>query len=510
MAGKLSTSEVQVKRRPTAAFAGLYLSLLIALFFWTGMAVAQSIAFFPLLDLSEDPNGINSPLTEKVRQELILRGKTLIPAEEVMQFLVRNRIRSLGKLSRYQTSLVHKELGAELVLQGTVCQIDNDTTPLLSLNLQLSRTSDEQIIWAHTEQLYYSDLTSLLGLQDPHNLADLYEPFFNSLFATLPEHPDIGGEAMNTLNIDTVIISPNYLRSGENVSCKIKMRNILDDKAIQPQLIVRSNGQEHPLILDEEGYYLQTSWPVEENAGSYPITLKATWPSGITQEGIIGSYNVDVQEPGVKLHLIGTERDGQILFSDKLIIIPKLVEPEPIDRWEIMVIDEEEETIVIMGAAGNIPRRITWQGKTTLGGIAAPGIYWITFKVWDRAQRESYAEAEVQYRPEPPQILVEATHEEDRVRVGLDNIVNTPLNFWWAKFFAEDGRLLKLVQGTELPATIELDNISDPEYKIQCLLTARDILGNQSQLNIANLFKPVESGVDGEEISIETEWVEEF
>jgi TolB-like protein len=510
MSGQLSTPEVQVKKWPTAVFAGLYFSLLIAIFSWTGMAAAQSIAFFPLLDLSKDPNGINSSLTEKVQQELIIRGKTLIPAEEIMRFLVSNRIRSLGKLSSYQTSLVRKELGADLVLQGTVCQVDDGKAPLLSLNLQLSRTSDKQIIWARTEHLYYSNLTSLLSLHDPHNLEDLYEPFFNTLFATLPEHPDIGSEAINTLNIDTVIISPNYLRSGENVTCKIKMHNILDEKAIQPQITVRSNGQEHPLFLDKEGDYLQKSWQVEDNAGSYPITLKATWPSGNTQEGIIGSYNVDAQEPGVKLHLIGTELDEEILFSHKLIIIPKLLEPEPIDRWEIRVTDEEEKAIVIMGAAGNIPRRITWQGKTSIGGMADPGIYWITFKVWDRAQRESYAEAEVQYRPEPPQILVEVTQEEDRVRVDLDNSVNTPLNFWWVKFYGDDGSLLKLAQGTELPVTIELDNSSDPEYKIQCLLTARDILGNQSQLNIADLFKPAESGADEDEISIETEWLEEF
>lgn len=76
--------------------------------------------------------------------------------------------------------------------------------------------------------------------------------------------------------------------------------------------------------------------------------------------------------------------------------------------------------------------------------------------------------------------------------------------------FREDGHLLKLVQGTELPTAIELEDIPAPEYKIQCLLTARDILGNQSQQNIPNLFKLAESDADEEELSIETEWIEEF
>lgn len=510
MAAQLSIPTVQARSRKTLSFAGVCLILLIAIFSWTGMASAQSIAFFPLLDLSADPNGTNTPLTEKVRQELIKRGKTLTPAEDIMHFLVRNRIRTLGKLTSYQTSLIRKELGADLVLQGTVCQVDEGDTPLLSLNLQLSRTSDDQIIWARTEHLYHSDLTSFLGLEDPQNLEDLYEPFFTSLFSTLPEHSDLGGKAFDTLNIDTVIISPKYLRPGEKVSCKIKMHTPLDEKAIQPQLILWVGGQEYPLVLDEEGYYLQTSWPAEENAGSYPVTLKANWPSGIMQQGVVGSYSVDVQEAGVELHLIGTELDGEILFSNKLIIIPKLLEPEPITRWEITVTDEEEEAIVIMTESGHVPRRITWQGKTSLGGMAAPGNYWITFKVWDRAQRESSAEAEVQFRPEAPVFEVEVTQDEERVTVDLDNIVNIPLIYWWAKFYGEDGHLLKLAQGTELPAAIELEDIPDSEYKIQCLLTARDILGNQSQQNIPNLFKLAESEVDQEELSIETEWIEEF
>ncbi|MBU1232961.1 MAG: hypothetical protein KKD01_11785 [Proteobacteria bacterium] len=510
MAVQLPIHKGQEKNLRALPFAELCLALLIVLFSWTGMASAQSIAFFPLLDLSEDPNGTNGPLTEKVRQELLNREKTLIPAEEIMNFLVRNRIRTLGRLTSYQTSLIRKELGADLVLQGTVCQVDEGDTPLLSLNLQLSRTSDDQIIWAKTEHLYYSDLTSLLGLEDPHNLEDLYEPFFTSLFATLPESSDLGGKAIDTLNIDTVIISPNYLRPGEKVSCKVKMHNLLNEEAIQPQLVLSVSGQEYPLILDEEGYYLQTSWPAEQEAGFYPITLKASWPSGIVQQGVVGSYSVDVQEAGVELHLIGTEHDGEILFSDKLLIIPKLLEPEPITRWEITVTDEEEEAIVIMAEPGHVPRRITWQGKTSLGSIAPPGNYWITFKVWDRAQRESSAEAAVQFRPDGPEILVEVTQDEERVTVDLDNIVNLPLIFWWAKFYGEDGNLLKLVQGSELPVSIELEGSSDPEYKIQCLLTARDILGNQTQKNIPNLFKLAESEADFEDISIETEWIEEF
>ncbi len=484
--------------------------LFITMIFRAGIVSAQSIAFFPLLDLSEDPNGINNRLTERVRQELLSRGKQLIPADEIMRFLVRNRIRTLGKLSGYQTSLVKKELKADLVLQGTVCQVIDGENPVLSLNFQLSRTSDEQITWARTENLSYSDLTSLLALEDPHNLEDIYAPFFSSFFSALPDHVESRGESIEDLDIAKVLIHPKYLRPKEIVSCRIKMHTLTDEDTVQPDMHILAAGEKYPLVPDEDGYYLQSSWPAEQNAGSYPVTLEAHWPSGMIQKGVLGSYTVDVQEPGARLHVIGTERDGEILFSDKLLIIPRLLVPEPIIRWEISVLDEEDEAVVIMGSSGHIPRNLTWKGKTSLGNMADPGEYQIIFKVWDRAERESSAETKVQYLPEPPEILVEVSQDQERVVVDLDNMVTTPLRYWWAKFFAESGRLLKLVQGTEFPAVIELDIPAEPEQKIQCLLTARDILGNQSRQNITNLFQLAESETEEEETNIETEWVEEF
>lgn len=493
-----------------ASFCRLSITLIIVLHCSGETATAQLLAVFPLLDLTEDPNGINTRLTSRVRLELESRGLQLIDEETIMRFLVRNRIRTLGNLTGYQTSLVRKELKVDLLLQGTVCQLQDGERPVLSMNLQLSRTSDGQIIWARTEALCHADMTSLLALRDPRSLEDIFEPFFSNLFSTLPEHTETRTQAFASLNIATVLIHPKYLRSGEDVSCRITMHKSLVEEAVRPEMHVLAGVTRHPLVFNEEHDYLQASWPAEHDVGSYPVTLVAVWPSGITQQKVLGSYTVDVQEPGATLHLAGTERNGEILFSDKLVIIPKLLNPEPITRWEISVTDEEDEAVVIMGASGHIPRNLTWQGKTSLGNMAEPGEYSIVFKVWDRAERESSAEAKVQYLPEPPDVLIEVTKEQERVLVNFDNLVTTPLNYWWAKFFKEDGSLLKLVQGTELPIEIELDLTSEPEQDIRCLFTARDILGNQRQQNISNLFQLVERETEVEETSIETEWVQEF
>ncbi len=491
-------------------FVCSWLIFLVMQFGCVGMVSARSIAFFPLLDLSKDLNGINSKLTGRVYQELVNRGKDLVPPDKIMHFLVRNRIRRLGQLTKYQIVLVGKELGAELLLQGTVCQLNDGEKPELSLNLQLSRTADGQVIWAHTENLSYADCITLFALDEPRSLEDLYRPFFARLLATLPENRAGEATAFDTLDIGKILIQPKYLRWGETVSCRIKMRTPLDKKRDRPKLFIQVGTEELPLVPDKENYYLQTSWTAEQSGGSYPVTLVAHWPSGTVLREGIGSYTVDVRPPGAELHLLGIERDGEILFSKKLVITPKLLEPEPTARWQISVFNEDDEAIVIMGDSGNIPLHLTWKGKTSLGNMAEPGDYLIRFKVWDRAERVSTAEAKVRYMPEPPEIEVEVKREENEVFVDIDNAVETPLNYWWAKFFAEDGHLLKLAQGTELPATVDLGRMDEPKKKIQCLLVARDILGNQSEQKIPDLFQAKESDKKEDDSSKETEWVEEF
>ncbi len=488
----------------------LHLTLLLSIMLSIGTAWAQTIAFIPLLDLTRDSNGINNPVTERVRLELTNRGKTLIPAEEVMRFLVRNRIRQLGKLTSYQASLVHKELQADLVLQGTLFQVNTGELPILCLTLQLSRAENSEIIWSQTANLSYADQINLLGLNDPHTLEDLYAPFFDQLFASMPISKTTAVKSATNLNIDTVFITPQYLRPGEEIFCRVKLHKSIDDQGSMPELSIQVDNQHYPLSGDEDDFSYSASWKVGQNPGTYTVNLFAHWPSGISKESVIGTYSIDTEEPGVRLTLLGTELNGDILFSRNLRIIPKLLKPEPISRWAISVTNEDEDVVVLIEKAGNLPRGLTWNGKTSYGTTADPGEYLITFRVWDRAERESFTEALVQYLPELPEIFVEISREEAQIRVDLDYFTETPLMFWWAKFFREDGSLLKLAQGTELPASIELDLSNDSRDKIQCLLTARDILGNQYKKRIRDLFEVVEGEIEEVETSIETEWVEEF
>ncbi len=471
---------------------------------------AGTIAVFPLLDVTVSSNGVSYVLTDYVRRETAGIGFELVSDRDIMQFLIRHRIRSLGSLSSHEIMAAGRELQADLVLQGTVCQLEQSPDPAVSLSVELIRTSDASVVWANAESLYSSDLTSLLGLHDPENLNDLYAVFFTRLLASMPAGVDSSPDQEEILDIDSVVLLPKNLRPGEKVRCKIRMQTMDLGNTLRPRLTAIVAGREYPFSLDSEGYYFVADWPAQNTAGHYQVTLTALWPSGRKETAVLGSYNVDDRAPDVALYLSGRQVDGKTFFSDKLYIVPTLTDPEPVSRWEIMVVDQENQVIVRQGASDQLPYRLTWRGQTTLGTLAPDGEYTVVFKVWDRTMLSSSVEQEVYFRRTPPEINIDLNSEDGRITVTLDKEAGMPLSYWWLKVYEQSGRLVKLSEGEHLPATIEFEHAGGENgQRLEGILVARDILGNLTRKKIKDLFR-LDSEEEGGEVEMEKEWLEEF
>ncbi len=489
----------------------LPLSIAVLVVLVTGrVGFSGTMAVFPLLDVTVSSNGVSYVLTDYVRREITGKGFDLISEREIMQFLVRHRIRTLGSLTSHEIMAAGQELQVDFIVQGTVCQLQQNPNPVVSLSLELIRASDASLVWANTEALHSSDLTSLLALEDPENLNDLYAVFFTRLLADMPaEFAQFSGRE-EVLDIDSVVLLPKYLQPGEQVHCKVRMVSLGMESALRPRLTASVAGREYPFSLDSEGYYFVADWPAQNTSGQYPVTLTALWPSGRKETAVLGSYTVDNQAPTVTLHLRGREINGRIFFSDKLYIVPTLTDPEPLSRWEVLVIDRDDQVIVRQGASGQLPDRLTWQGRTTLGTLAPDGDYIVVFRVWDRTLLSSSVEQEVSFRRSPPKINLDLVKKEDQILVNLDKEAGMPLDYWWMKVYEQSGRLVKLSEGEQLPATIELDRAGlEDGQRLEGLLVARDILGNQIRKKIKDLFR-LDNEEEGAEVEMEKEWLEEF
>jgi hypothetical protein len=494
------------------AGGGILILLAVLLFVtWGGSAAARTLAVFPLLDLTVGPNGTNTALTEHVRRESTELGFELVPAEDIMQFMIRHRIRTLGKLSSHEIFLAGDELEADFVLQGTVCQLREQPDATVSLSLQMIRTADQVPVWAHTEGLYYTELLTLLGLNDPQNLDGFYQEFFVRLFRDIPETFLSEKERQEFIDIETVVLRPEYVRPGEEVVCRVRLFDTSRESRSLPQLTARVDGHEYPLALDEEGYYFAGSWPAQERDGEYTVTLAGTWPSGRERSGVIGTYHVDTTPPEIRLTAVGREIEGRTAFNDRLILVPGMVDPEPLTRWDIQVINREGEVLVHQGGARHMPRQITWRGFTNQGILAPDGEYTIVLQAWDRVDRLATAETTVSFLRMPPDITIEVNKNAEGVTVTLGNQVETPIAFWWMKFFDGSGSPVSLAEGDTLPAELEVA-LPEPDAEepvLESYLYAQDIMGNRTTMKIANLLL-LEKAEEAGEVNMEAEWVEEF
>ncbi len=473
------------------------------------IAVSGTVAVFPLLDLTRDANGVNFTLTESIRRKAVEDGFEVIPENEIMDFMVRNRIRSLGTLSSYELTQLRKELGAEFALLGTVCQLADMPTAKISMSLQLVRTSDETTVWSKISDLHKDDLISLLGLTDPETLDDLYQEYFSSVFDAVPQLAGEESSVKPFVNLMFVDMRPQYVKPGEKIELMARFYSGLE-KGRQPKFYLDIAGERSDVEVDEDAHFINTSFLANDMSGAYNVTLVAEFPSGEEQFLDLGEYTVDAKPPELSVRLIGTEVDGDVYFTRSLIIMSKLPIPERLSMWEVVVLDDFEDAIVTQTGAGKLPERITWNGRDDNLEVVPDGRYRIRVTIWDLAKNKVQVEAHAFHRHLRPEVYFYASRSDDIVTVELENQVDYPLAYWFAKVYKNDGTLVTSQVGNLLPPSLEfrVEGMNEIE-NLEFIFAARDIYGNNSYISVPD-FLNLGSREVAPDVVPESQWLENF
>ena len=432
------------------------LSFLCLLSAGASTARALTMAVFPIEDLSQGQNGVNTELTDYLAWEMNRRGYDVISNDTIISFMSRNRIRWLGFLDTRHIIMAKEEMGADLVLFGTMSLREQELSPSFGLTLYLVRTSDTRTLWTASGGLAQQDVVNLLGIGESKNGEGLMAKLAQSVLAKWPEELEYTTKPQHALEIEDILLEPTHVRRGEKVSCNVRLRTTWPEEDA-PRIFFRAGGRVYMARKEAPGDVYSSDWEVSENDGRYPVTMVINWPSGYKKVSFLGAYNVDSAPPKLVLDLKGVQLEGTVAFRDQVIIIPRMLRREPVARWKLTVEDENGEEQMSYTGYGEMPNRFVWNGKGKDGWPAAEGIYKITLQVWDRADNLSVASQPVAVARTPPAMVLEAKNRGRDMIIDLSHDGRVPIAFWRMEMRNSTGETIKVAEGTDLPVRLDIN-----------------------------------------------------
>ncbi len=129
-----------------------------------------------------------------VRDYLTQSGYELLNEQDLERFLVRNRIRRTGEISRKNARQLGEELGADLIAVGAVEVFTEIDPPQVGLSCRFVDPSKGSILWAESVGVTGDDFTTILGLGTIRSVDLLGIKAVESLFRTLRKTPTAEGD----------------------------------------------------------------------------------------------------------------------------------------------------------------------------------------------------------------------------------------------------------------------------------------------------------------------------
>jgi TolB-like protein len=122
-----------------------------------------NIALFPFENFSEDKNAVTfvMPL---LKDRLEAKGFGVLDDDSLNRFLLKERIRSTGYISKDMARKLGEELNVKAVLVGSINSFYQGENPQIGFSARLINTSDGDIIWANHASATGEDFTGILGL----------------------------------------------------------------------------------------------------------------------------------------------------------------------------------------------------------------------------------------------------------------------------------------------------------------------------------------------------------
>lgn len=484
------------RTRPGAVVLLLLLALACA---GTPALAATRMAVLPVEDLSLGDNGLNLPVSARLREALAAKGLEMVSEQDVREFMARNRIRWLGRIDANHAARLGQELRADYLLLGSVSQRRERDPAAMALSLQLVRSGDARLLWTGSAELSRADMRRLLGIAEPQGLAEIEELVVAGALAdwpaVLPAAPvgPLQGVA------ETIHLAPEVVRPGDAVTCRIR----LDETGLAAQttvIVVAGEQIVRAAYLAREQAY-EASWPAPAANGRYAVSVSIGRRNQGVKNVFAGSFLVDSTPPEPLLFLRGQELDGAVVLHSQLNITAALRAPEPLSGWEIEILDSGGKPIKAESGRGNLPGRFSWWGQSQDGNPVADGEYAVRLTARDRAGNSAAATEGFLVVRKKPELKLQAARRGEELLLDLSYDGKAPLVYWRLELRTIDQGILFEASGNDLPPTLQA---RPPEAagKISALVQGQDALGNRVRQNIDDIFA-LRTGTAGTEEEVD-------
>jgi len=151
------------------------------------------IAIFPFENLTEDKNALASIMPVlKVRLEA--KGLEVADENTLNRFLLKERIRSTGYISRDIARKIGEELNVQAVLVGSINSFFPGENPRVGFSARLINSSDGAVLWANHASATGEDFATVLGLGRVRTIDRLTSKVIDKLlksFSITPPYKEI-------------------------------------------------------------------------------------------------------------------------------------------------------------------------------------------------------------------------------------------------------------------------------------------------------------------------------
>jgi TolB-like protein len=203
------------------------------------------IAIFPFENLTDNRNAL-AEIMSVLKSHLEGKGLEIVDEDSLNKFLLKERVRSTGYISKAIAQKMGKELNAKAILVGSINSFYPIENPQVGILARLISSENGAILWANHSSATGDDFTTILGLGTVKTMDKLIPLVVERLFASFSITPPYKEKELTHRIAVMPFQNASRHRDAGMIATYMFLVELLQDKRFEPV----EYGETRRLIVD--------------------------------------------------------------------------------------------------------------------------------------------------------------------------------------------------------------------------------------------------------------------